>query len=89
MECHRNLIRFLSLSGNLLKKRLSSYLNDSAHIMPVKSMEYLKFLSFSFGFKCNHIAEMICLGRVPLLDNYLDYVFALEYLVGDNWNINY
>ncbi len=52
-------------------------------------MKNFYFLGPALKLKRNGGTEMICLGRVTLLDNDLNNILALEYLIGDNRNIYY
>jgi hypothetical protein len=78
MESRRDLVGRTRLPGNFLQKRLSTYLDDTSHIMAIKSVINLKVLSLTSALELNPLREVVGLRRIALLHDDLYHVFALE-----------
>lgn len=76
------------LPGDFFEERLAFDFYDSTHIVPVEGVEDLILLASALVLQLDFLAKVVGLGGVALLDDDLDDVLALEYLVGDHWHVH-
>lgn len=89
MKSADNLIRIGCFSGDFLKERFSPNFDNSSHVMPIKSMRNLIFLTLALELKLNFLTKMICFGGFSLFNNNLDHVLPFEYLIANHRNVHY